>query len=208
MFIDLGYLTLRGIEVSLRSMEAGDAAALAEAAAESREHYGYNPVPNGLAEAEAYIERALQQREAGQRYPFTILRRGRVIGSTSYSEYQPWTWPAGCALQRHDCPDACEIGYTWLAASAQRTRCNTEAKLLLLSHAFENWKVHRVSLRTDVRNERSRRAIERFGAKLDGVLRADKAGQDGSVRDSAYYSIIAAEWPAVKKRLSGFLAIR
>ena len=81
------------------------------------------------------------------------LRRGRVIGSTSYSEYQPWIGrPGGAATE--DCPDACEIGYTWLAASAQRTRCNTEAKFLLLSHAFEEWNVHRVSLRTDVRNER------------------------------------------------------
>jgi RimJ/RimL family protein N-acetyltransferase len=208
MSIDLGKLTMRGIEVSLRPMEAGDAEAFAEAAAESREQYAYTPVPRGLSEATEYIERAFRQRDAGQRYPFTILRHGRVVGSTSYCEYQPWPWPAGCPMQRQDRPDACEIGYTWLAASAQRTRCNTEAKFLLLSHAFEVWNVHRVSLRTDVRNERSRRAIERLGAKLDGVLRADKAGQDGAVRDSAFYSIIAVEWPVVKERLGGFLAMK
>ena len=85
----------------------------------------------------------------------------------------------------------------WLAASAQRTRCNTEAKYLLLSHAFDVWRVHRVSLKTDERNTKSRRAIERLGAVFDGVRRADMPGQDGSVRNSAYYSIVPGEWPTV-----------
>lgn len=206
MGIDLGQLILRGVEVSLRPMESNDAAAFARAAAESRESYQHTPVPDSLVNAQAYIERALRQRDAGQRYPFTILRNGRIVGSTSYTDFQPWVWPTGSSLQRQDRPDACEIGHTWLAASAQRTRCNTEAKYLLLGHAFEIWKVHRVCLRTDIRNQRSRRAIERLGAKLDGIIRADKAGQDGTVRDSAYYSILAAEWPAVQSRLREFLA--
>ena len=109
-------------------------------------------------------------------------------------------------MQRTDRPDAVEVGSTWLAASAQRTRCNTEAKYLLLAHAFEGWEVHRVSLRTDERNERSRRAIERLGAQFEGIRRVDMPGQDGTVRNSACYSIVRAEWPAVRDRLQGFLA--
>jgi RimJ/RimL family protein N-acetyltransferase len=200
-----GSLALQGREVLLRPLEPADASALAAAAAESREHYDYNPVPNGYAGAQQYIEVALEARTRGQRYPFAILWNARVVGSTSYSQFQPWTWPAGCDQQRLDRPDAVEVGYTWLAASAQRTRCNTEAKYLLLRHAFETWCVHRVAIRTDERNQRSRRAIERLGAKLDGILRADKPAMDCSVRNSAYYSIVTAEWPEVKARLDGWL---
>jgi len=98
-----------------------------------------------------------------------------------------------------------EIGATWLAASAQRTRCNTEAKILMLAQAFDVWQVHRVSLKTDARNAKSRRAIERLGALFEGVRRADMPGSDGSVRDSAYYSIVRAEWPDVRKRLDATL---
>jgi RimJ/RimL family protein N-acetyltransferase len=94
-----------------------------------------------------------------------------------------------------------EIGWTWLAPSAQRTAINTEAKLLMLTFAFEEWKVDRVCLRTDRRNERSRNAIERLGATLDGVIRADRPGSDGTIRDTAHYSIVADEWPAVRDRL-------
>ena len=199
-------LELRGIEVVLRPMSVDDAEAFAAAASESREHYRFNPVPDGLAEARGYIERALRQRDDGRRMPFTILWRNRVVGSTSYSEFQPWEWPAGSQMQRVGQPDAVEVGYTWLAASAQRARCNTEAKYLLLTHAFEVWNVYRVSLRTDERNARSRLAIERLGARLEGIRRADMPGQDGTVRNSAFYSIVGAEWPAVRERLRSLLA--
>jgi N-acetyltransferase len=199
-------IILQGREVLLRPLGLADASSLAQAAAESREQYRYTPVPSGLAEAQAYILEALSQRDAGQRYPFTILLLGRIVGTTSYFDFQPWAWPGGSSLQRQDQPDVCEIAYTWLAASAQRTRCNTEAKYLLLSHAFEAWQVHRVSLRTDVRNQRSRRAIERLGAQFEGIRRADKPGVDGTVRDSAFYSILAAEWPDVRNRLRNFLS--
>lgn len=94
-------------------------------------------------------------------------------------------WPPGSDLHRFDRPDTVEIGSTWLAASAQRQRCNTEAKLLMLTHAFEHWRVHSVSFKTDERNVRSRRAIERLGARFDGVRRADMPGVDGTVRSSA-----------------------
>jgi RimJ/RimL family protein N-acetyltransferase len=97
--------------------------------------------------------------------------------------------------------DAVEIGWTWLAASAQRTGINTEAKRLMLGHAFEVWEVHRVTLKTDARNQRSRAAIERLGAKLDGLLRGHMPAYDGEVRTSAVYSIVRDEWPAVRVRL-------
>jgi N-acetyltransferase len=206
--LNLGRIVLTGEEVTLRPLDLGDGEALGAAAAESREHYGYNPVPDGLDGARAYIEWALGQRDDGLRYPFTIVWSRCVVGSTSYWDFQPWQWPTGCPQQRHDRPDAVEIGYTWLAASAQRTRCNTEAKYLLLRHAFETWEVYRVRLRTDARNERSRRAIERLGAKLDGLLRGDVSGRDCSVRTSASYSILAEEWPEVAARLKSFLTIR
>jgi N-acetyltransferase len=192
---------LAGPTVTLRPLSIADAGALAAAAAESREHYTYTRVPDGAAQAESYIAAALRDRESGHRMPFVTLWHDRVVGCTSYLDLQRWQWPAGSPLQRTDRPDAVEIGATWLSASAQRTRCNAEAKYLMLAHAFDVWEVHRVALKTDERNARSRRAIERLGAKLDGVRRADMPGQDGSVRNSAYYSIVRAEWPAVRARL-------
>ncbi|PYN50337.1 MAG: hypothetical protein DME00_05930 [Candidatus Rokuibacteriota bacterium] len=133
--------------------------------------------------------------------PLSMADAVRVVGGTSYLDLQQWRWPPGSPLQRTDRPDALEIGATWLSASAQRTRCNTEAKYLMLSHAFDVWLVQRVALKTDERDSRSRQAIERLGARLDGVRRADMPGQDGSVRSSAYYSIVRAEWPAARARL-------
>jgi RimJ/RimL family protein N-acetyltransferase len=143
---------------------------------------------------------------AGQRFAFAIEWQGRVVGSTSYANFQPWDWAGHVAQQRSDRPDAVEIGYTWLAASAQRTRCNSEAKYLLLQQAFDFWQVHRVFLKTDARNQRSRAAIERLGARLDGVLRNDMPAVDGTVRSSAYYSLLPEEWPAVKANLEAKLA--
>jgi RimJ/RimL family protein N-acetyltransferase len=201
MTLDLGHITLRGVDVVLRPLERADAAALAAASGESRESYRFSPVPDGLAEAEAYVEHALKQKAAGERYPFAVERQGRIVGTTSYYDYQPWHWPEGCSLQRRDAPDAVEIGYTWLAASAQRTSCNTGAKFLLFEHAFERWRVHRVCLRTDERNAQSRAAIERLGCKFEGIRRAHMPGSDGVVRNSAYYSVIASEWPEVRKGL-------
>jgi RimJ/RimL family protein N-acetyltransferase len=206
MQLNIDSIILSGAQVTLRPLDADDAPALATATAESREHYGYTPVPDGIAAAQAYIATALRQRAAGERYPFAILWRDRFVGSTSFWEFHTWNWPAGCALQRHDRPDVVEIGYTWLAQSAQRTRCNSEAKFLLLQYAFETWEVHRVSLRTDERNVRSRRAIERLGAMFEGIRRADKPAPDCTVRNSAFYSIVQSEWPAVKNRLLEKLA--
>ncbi|HXT99746.1 MAG TPA: GNAT family protein [Polyangia bacterium] len=194
---------LVGPEVTLRPLALDDVAALAAAAGESREHYGLTSVPDGPEAMRIYVARFLTKREAGERLPFVTVWRGRVVGSTSFIEPKIWAWAEGCALQRTDRPDAVEIGSTWLAASAQRTRCNTEAKRLMLTHAFERWRVHAVSFKTDERNVRSRRAIERLGAHFDGVRRADMPGSDCTVRNTAYYSITAPEWPAIKVRLQG-----
>jgi N-acetyltransferase len=193
---------LKGPTIALRSIAISDAAALAAAASESRQHYIYTRVPDGLEEAESYIAAALRERDNGHRMPFVTLWHDRVVGCTSYLDLQQWRWPVGSPLQRSDRPDAVEIGATWLSDSAQRTRCNTEAKYLMLAHAFDVWEVHRVALKTDERNARSRRAIERLGARLDGVRRADMPGQDGSIRNSAYYSIVRAEWLAVRAKLA------
>jgi len=198
-------LVLRGPTVTLRPLAESDAGALAAAASESRQPYGYTRVPEGVDDARRYIELALIDQAAGRRLAFAILWQDRLVGSTSYLEIQRWRWPVGSPLQRTDHPDVVDIGATWLAASAQRTRCNTEAKLLMLTHAFEVWRVHRVALKTDERNAASRRAIERLGARFEGVRRADMPGQDGSVRHSAYYSLVQAEWPAVRRTLEAAL---
>jgi RimJ/RimL family protein N-acetyltransferase len=109
-----------------------------------------------------------------------------------------WPWPQGHERAQ---PDGCEIGYTWLTPAAVRTAANTEAKLLMLAHAFESWGVQRVCFHTDARNERSRNALLRIGARFEGVLRAHRLSSDLRPRDSARYSILAAEWPAVRERL-------
>ena len=197
--------SLTGESVELRPLVLDDAEALAEAARESRDTFTFTPVPDGVEDARFYIERTHQAQAAGTRLPLAIAWNGRAVGSSSFLSMTPWLWPAGSPLQRTAEPDSVEIGATWLAASAQRTRCNTEAKLLMLSHAFEVWDVYSVRFRTDARNERSRRAIERLGAQLEGVLRSDYPGNDARPRNSASYSILAAEWPGVRERLEARL---
>ena len=155
-----------------------------------------------------YVERAIALRESGQAVPYATVRRddARIVGSTRFASVERWEWPAGSRHARPETiPDAIEIGWTWLAGSAQRTAVNTEAKLLMLGLAFERWRVHRVTLKTDVRNARSRANIERIGGKLDGVWRAQMPAADGGVRDTAFYSIVAAEWSDVQNRLESKL---
>lgn len=150
-----------------------------------------------------YVDTAISWREAGTAAPFAIVRAddGAVIGSTRFWAMDRWGWPEGHPEQGRSGPDTCEIGYTWLTRPAIRTGVNTEAKLLMLTHAFEVWRVFGVCLHTDARNEQSRAAMERMGARLDGILRAHRLASDFRPRDSARYSIVAAEWPNVKQRL-------
>jgi RimJ/RimL family protein N-acetyltransferase len=151
-----------------------------------------------------YVTQAIEARGAGTAVPFATLdrRSSKIAGATRFFDVQYWRWGADSPHQRGvELPDALEIGHTWLAPWAQRSGINTEAKLLMLTHAFETWRVHRVRLTTDERNARSRAAIERLGAKLDGILRDASAGYDGAIRNTAYYSILDGEWPAAKAAL-------
>ena len=176
---------------------------VAAAAAGDPSLYRWSPVPQGTAEAAQYVATALAGKEAGRAMPFAIVRANDavVLGSTRFFDLEQWAWPPGHPRHGRAVPDVCEIGYTWLASSAIRSAANTEAKLLMLAHAFEVWEVLRVCLHSDVRNQRSRAAIERIGGQFEGILRAHRMAADFIPRDSARYSIVAAEWPAVKQRL-------
>ena len=194
---------LEGRHVRLEPLEPRHADGLAAASRVEPSLYQWSPVPQGKLEATKYIETALRWREAGTALTFATIRVGDgiVIGSTRFFDIERWAWPLGHAHHHRSTPDVCEIGYTWLTRDAIRTPANTEAKLLMLTHAFETWKVHRLCFHTDVRNHRSRNAIERIGGRLEGILRAHRMAADFIPRDSARYSIIASEWPAAKQQL-------
>jgi N-acetyltransferase len=195
-------LALAGNHVRLEPLTIEHVPALVAAINEDPASFRFSTAPDTEAAMSVWVQGALAAREAGRELPFATYScaQHRIVGSTRFYELE--RWPTPDENSRHDRRfDACLIGYTWLAASAQRTACNTEAKLLMLSHAFEAWQVHRVAFRIDARNDRSRSAVERLGAKFEGVRRAERIGADGVVRDSAFYSILAAEWPAVKEGL-------
>ena len=163
-------LSLSGSSIRLDPLEHRHADALAAAAAADPSLYQWSPVPQGSAEVARYIASALAWRDAGTAMPFALVRMsdGAVIGSTRFWNIEYWAWPPGHPRQGRDLPDACEIGYTWLSKSAIRTAANTEAKFLMLTHAFDVWGVLRVCLHTDARNLRSQAAIERIGGKRKG----------------------------------------
>ncbi len=200
-------LELAGRYVRLELLDPRHIDGLVAAAAGDPSLYQWSPVPQSKDETVRYVETALRLRDAGTAVPFAIVRveDGVVLGSTRFFDVERWLWPAGNARHDRENPDVCEIGYTWLTRSSVRTGVNTEAKLLLLTHAFETWGVLRVCLHTDVRNQRSRAAIERIGGVYEGTLRAHRMAADYTARDSARYSIVAAEWPSVKERLTGLL---
>jgi RimJ/RimL family protein N-acetyltransferase len=194
---------MQGKYIQLEPLEQRHIDGLVTAATGDPSLYQWSPVPRGREEAAEYVETALAWRDAGSAVPFAIVRAddGMVIGSTRFFNLERWAWPAGHPSHGRLVPDACEIGYTWLAHSAIRTPANTEAKLLMLTYAFETWEMLRVCLHTDVRNLRSRAAIERIGGRFEGILRAHRMAADFIPRDSARYSIISGEWPAVKQKL-------
>lgn len=171
---------------------------LAVAAEEDRGTYEFTWVPRADEVAD-YVDAQLARAASGRLAPYAQISRatGRAVGATSYWEPRSW--------RSDDTLDAIEIGFTWLARSAQGTGVNAEAKLLLFRHAFEEWDVERVDLKTDARNARSRAAIESVGAHFEGVLRnwsrSWAPGEEKELRDSAIFSITAEEWPDRRKRL-------
>ncbi|MFG2146308.1 GNAT family N-acetyltransferase [Streptomyces sp. NPDC048696] len=201
-------VVLTGRMTRLEPLATHHAEALAEAAAEDRTTYAFTPVPHGLDAARGYVDRALAEQAVGRALPFAVVSAadGRVVGCTRFLELDHWqgpmVWPPVPGVPYGDpataVPDAAEVGNTWLAARAQGTGINTEAKLLMLRHAFETWGVRRISFRADARNARSRAAIERLGATCEGVRRAHSRGLDGVVRNTAFYSILDDEWPTVR----------
>jgi len=195
---------LSGRHVRLEPLSHRHLDGLVSASASDPALYQWSPVPQGKAEAIRYIETALAWRDAGSAVSFAILRveDGVVLGSTRFWNIERWSWPSSHPSYGRTTPDACEIGYTWLAGNAIRTPVNTESKLLMLTYAFETWKALRVCFHTDVRNQRSRAALERIGGQFEGILRAHRMAADFIPRDSARYSILAIEWPSVKEKLN------
>jgi RimJ/RimL family protein N-acetyltransferase len=187
-------VTLEGRTVRLEPLQLTHAEALA-ALVEPEIFQHFNVVLRTRADVEAYIASALAAAERGTERPFVILERetGAPVGSTRYLD-----------IRRDD--RTLEIGSTWLARRAWRTRINTECKYLLLTHAFETLQVMRVQLKTDSRNARSRAAIERIGGQFEGILRHHMLVRDGVVRDTAFYGFIDTEWPEKKRRLEAMLA--
>lgn len=194
---------LEGAFVRLEPLDHRHAADLALAAEQDRGSYSFTWVPRAT-EVGDYIDAQLGRAATGELAPYAQISvaSGRAVGATSY--WDPRLWPEGDRL----C--AIEVGFTWLGSVAQGTGINTEAKYLLFRHAFETWEVARVDLKTDARNTRSRAAIERVGAKFEGVLRnwsnSWAPGETGLLRDSAIFSIIASEWPETRVFLEQRLA--
>ena len=192
-FIKLATLSARGITLVPLALE--HEAGLRTAAADG-ELWNLRvtsvPAPD---ETRGYIEAALQSREEGRRFAFAVIEdaSGLVLGSTSYHDILP-------EVRR------VEIGYTWYARRAQRTHVNTTCKLLLLTHAFEALGCNVVGWRTDIFNFASQRAIERLGAKKDGVIRGMALRRDGTIRDTVMYSLQHGEWPEVRAHLEYLLS--
>ena len=193
--IQLSPITLEGRGVRLEPLRPDHEEALSAAAADGELwNLWYTVVPRH-EETKGYIEEALAGQTAGHMLPWAVreLTTDRIIGSTRYHDVVAEI-------------DRLEIGYTWYAASWQRSHVNTTCKLLLMTHAFETLGCKVVGLRTDNFNFASQRAIEALGAKKDGVLRHHRARRDGTVRDSVMYSILASEWPDIKRHLEFRLA--
>lgn len=198
-------VTLGGVHVRLTPLSLDDADGLAEAASLDRSSYGFTVVPDGIDAMRRYIDGLLAAHRAGEVLPFVQRRPadGRPIGCTRLMEPRWWSG--------RRTPDEIEIGGTWLAADAQRTPINTEAKLLLLRHAFETLGVWRVAICTASDNVRSRVAIERIGATFEGVLRSHRPRANAPTpcaRDSALYSVTRDDWPSIRLGLEQRLVVR
>ena len=188
--IDIKPLTLSGTSVRLEPMTLAHVAALSRVGLEP-ELWRWIPSPVTTAEEmRSYVQTALDEQQRGVSLPFVIVDEasGQIIGSTRYGNIE-------VANRR------LEIGWTWLTPAFQRSRANTEAKLLLLTHAFEILGMNRVELKTDALNAKSRAAIGRIGATQEGIFRRHMITASGRIRDTVYFSIIDSEWPTIKARL-------
>jgi RimJ/RimL family protein N-acetyltransferase len=188
-------VTLSGRDVRLEPMQIDHVEALCRFGLEP-DLWRWIPTPvTTEEEMRAYVVAALHEQRLDVALPFVIIRQGsnQVIGSTRYCNIDP-------SHRR------IEIGWTWLTSAHQRTPANTEAKLLLLTHAFERLGAMRVEFKTDALNEKSRKAILRLGAVEEGTFRKHKITASGRVRDTVYFSIIDTEWPAIKARLANLLS--
>jgi RimJ/RimL family protein N-acetyltransferase len=199
---------LHGNMVRLEPLDDRHTEGLARASMVDEGLYRWSPVPQGIEEVRKYIQTALEWKLAGTCQPYAIIRAedDTIIGSTRFFLIERWPWKPDHPRHGREYPDAAEIGYTWLSNSAIRTGVNTEAKLLLLQLAFEKWQAYRICLHTDVRNDRSKAAIERIGGRFEGVLRSHRLASDATPRDSARFSILLSEWPEVKGHLKKLLS--
>ncbi|PZM90245.1 MAG: GNAT family N-acetyltransferase [Actinobacteria bacterium] len=193
--MDLRPVLLTGEIVHLEPLSYHHAGELAEAAAfDEIWTYLDRPTPRSAEAMTALIREALAEQEHGLRIPFAIidLATGKAVGSTSFLDIQPHNRTV-------------EIGWTWLTPSTWGTGLNVEAKFLLMRHAFEEHHAGRVALKTDLRNERSQRAIARLGATREGVLRNHRLLRTGQYRHTVYYSVISSEWPGVREHMRALL---
>ena len=193
--MDATPVTLYGKRVRLEPMRAEHFDALVAAGAYEelwKWTRTFAHTPDAMRE---YVDEALAEAAAGRALPFVTIDRasGKVIGSTRFANFD--------AANKH-----VEIGWTWITPAFQRTHVNTEAKLLMLSHAFEKWGCARVELKTDVLNEKSRNAMLRMGAREEGILRKHVLAYNNRWRDTIYYSVLDTEWPAIKLFLLESLA--
>ncbi len=184
-------VALEGEHIRLEPLALAHCAALSEIGLDPQIWKWTGSAPIGsAAQMRVYVEAALAQQESGRAAPFATFHKasGRIVGSTRFANLDVFN-------------RSLEIGYTWIAPPWQRTPVNTEAKYLMLRHAFESLGCIRVSLRTDVLNQRSRAAILRLGATQEGILRQEMVAHQGRRRDSVHFGIIDSEWPRVKAGL-------
>ncbi len=204
--LDTGVLecapSLRLIPLSAEHVEP-----LSRAASLDRSTFDLAPVPRDHAETQRYVASALSELAAYRAVPYVVEHEGAIVGAYRLMSLEWWTWRDGPVhvagdprVCPSDAPDVVEIGHAWLVPSVQRTAVNTRVALRLMEHAFDVWRVHRLVLKTDARNARSRGAIERLGGQLEGIVRAHSPAADGVIRDVALYSILPAEWPQVRAR--------
>jgi N-acetyltransferase len=206
-------VTLEGTRVRMEPIGFHHVDGLVAAIGSDRSSYGLTWVPDPTVESvTAYVQAALNMQAAGTALPFATVRKsdGRACGSTRLGNIEFYPLPTGVVqppeVMNRVAPEAAEIGWTWLGAEYQRSPINTEAKLLMLTHAFETWQVLRLTLKTDSRNQRSRNNIERIGATFEGILRNHQYAYGGGMRHSAMYSITLDEWPQVKANLLAKIA--